>query len=131
MTNSMKTSTTLGMLVFGGAAGIAAMSADVWAGSVTTPTVTAPTVTTPSVTAPKVTAPTVTAPTVNTPSVPTTGTLTCGSELKVVKAALKKAPAGAGKDLAKTHYDNAATANKSHDDKTCLSELDAASAALK
>jgi len=51
--------------------------------------------------------------------------------MKLVKKAWKNAPAGPGKDTAKTHYDNAAAASKKNDDKTCLSELDAASAALK
>ena len=62
---------------------------------------------------------------------PSTTAPTCGNQLKVVKAAWKKAPAGPKKDDAKTHYDKAVAANKKHDDKTCLSELDAASAALK
>jgi hypothetical protein len=86
---------------------------------------------TPALTTPTVTAPSVTAPSVTTPTVPTTTTSTCGSQLKLVKSALKKAPVGAAKDQAKTHYDNAVAANKSHDDKKCLSELDAASALLK
>ena len=101
-------------------------SAPASAASVTPPTVTAPTVTTPSVTAPSVTT-----PTVKTPTVPTVGGTTCASQMKVVKSAWKKAPAGPGKDTAKTHYDSAVAASKKNDDKTCLSELDAASAALK
>ena len=92
---------------------------------------TTPTVTAPTVTAPSVTTPSVTTPSVKTPTVPTVGGTTCASQMKVVKNAWKKAPAGPGKDTAKTHYDNAVAASKNNDDKTCLSELDAASAALK
>ena len=122
MTNAIRhPGAALGALVLFGLIGAASMPVNAEAGSVTTPSVTAPTVTTPSVTA----------PTVKTPTVPTTTSTSCASQLKVVKAAWKKAPAGAKKDDAKTHYDAAVAAHKKNDDKTCLSELDAASAALK
>ena len=120
--STKKSSVALGALVMFGLVGVTMVPVDAGAASVTPPTVTAPTVTTPSVTAPTV-------PTVKTPTVPTAST--CASQLKVVKAAWKKAPAGVKKDDAKTHYDSALAASKNHDDKTCLSELDAASAALK
>jgi len=120
-TAMMRSGAALGVLVLLGLASAAALP--VHAGT--------PALTTPSVTAPSVTAPSVTTPTVKTPSVPTTATSTCGTQLKMVKSALKKAPAGPTRDQAKTHYDSAVAANKTHDDKTCLSELDAASALLK
>lgn len=114
-------------VVFGALVAIGvAVSMNARAASVTPPTVTAPTVT-----APTVKTPSVTAPAVNTPTVPATGMSTCGSQLKVVKKLWKNAPAGPNKDTAKTHYDQAVAASKKQDDKTCLSELDAASAALK
>jgi len=56
---------------------------------------------------------------------------TCAHQLKVVKTTWMKAPAGAKKDSAKTHYDTAVADHKKKDDKACLSELDAAMAALK
>jgi len=127
MTSSMKKpGVALGALVMFGLVGVTLVPVDARAAAVTTPTVTAPTVTTPSVTAP-----TLKTPTAKTPAVPTTMAPTCASQLKLVKAALKKAPAGPKKDNAKTLYDSAVAASKKHDDKTCLSDLDAASAALK
>ena len=56
---------------------------------------------------------------------------TCAHQLKVVKTAWTKAPAGAKKDTAKGHYDAAIADHKKKDDKGCLTELDAAMAALK
>ena len=61
----------------------------------------------------------------------TTAPPTCAHQLKVVKTTWTKAPAGAKKDSAKTHYDTAVADHKKKDDKACLSELDAAMAALK
>ena len=58
-------------------------------------------------------------------------TPTCAHQLKVVKTAWTKAPAGPKKDAAKIHYDNAVADHKKKDDKSCLTELDAATAALK
>ena len=58
-------------------------------------------------------------------------TPTCAHQLKVVKTAWTKAPAGAKKNDAKTHYDAAVADHKKKDDKSCLTELDAAMAALK
>ena len=56
---------------------------------------------------------------------------TCAHQLKVVKTAWSKAAAGPKKDEAKVHYDNAVADHKKKDDKSCLTELDAAMAALK
>ena len=56
---------------------------------------------------------------------------TCAHQLKVVKTAWTKAPAGAKKDTAKGHYDEAVADHKKKDDIGCLTELDAAMAALK
>ena len=56
---------------------------------------------------------------------------TCAHQLKVVKTAWSKAAAGPKKDEAKVHYDNAVADHKKKDDKSCLSELDLATAALK
>jgi hypothetical protein len=56
---------------------------------------------------------------------------TCAHQLKVVKTAWTKAPAGAKKNDAKTHYDAAVADHKKKDDKACLTELDAAMTALK
>ncbi|MFO1055957.1 MAG: hypothetical protein U1E53_03215 [Dongiaceae bacterium] len=58
-------------------------------------------------------------------------TPTCSHQLKVVQAELKKAPAGDKKSAATQHYNDAVAAHKKKDDKTCLSDLDAAAAALK
>ena len=136
MTNAVKhcgkSAVVFGALVaIGVAVSMNARAASVTPPTVTAPTVTAPTVTAPTVTVPTVKTPSVTAPAVNTPTVPATGMSTCGSQLKVVKKLWKNAPAGPNKDTAKTHYDQAVAASKKQDDKTCLSELDAASAALK
>ncbi len=56
---------------------------------------------------------------------------TCAHQLKVVKTAWSKAAAGPKKDEAKVHYDNAVADHKKKDDKSCLSELDLATTALK
>jgi len=56
---------------------------------------------------------------------------TCAHQLKVVKTAWTKTAAGPKKDEAKVHYDNAVADHKKKDDKSCLSELDLATAALK
>jgi hypothetical protein len=56
---------------------------------------------------------------------------TCADQLKVVKTEMTAAPAGAKHDEAKKHYKAAVTASKKSDDKTCLSELGLAQAALK
>jgi hypothetical protein len=66
---------------------------------------------------------------VNAASTPTPPT--CAHQLKVVKSAWSKAAAGPKKDEAKVHYDNAVADHKKKDDKSCLSELTLASAALK
>ena len=58
-------------------------------------------------------------------------TPTCSHQLKVVQAEIKKAPAGDKKTAAQQHYNDAVAAHKKKDDKTCLSDLDAAAAALK
>jgi hypothetical protein len=55
----------------------------------------------------------------------------CATELTTVKAELKKTTAGPKLDAAKKHYKAASTAHKKNDDVTCVSELNAAEAALK
>jgi hypothetical protein len=58
-------------------------------------------------------------------------TPTCAHQLKVVQSQIKKAPAGDKKTTAQQHYSDAVAAHKKKDDKTCLSDLDLATAALK
>jgi phage regulator Rha-like protein len=51
-------------------------------------------------------------------------------KMKSVKAACDKAPAGAKKDEALTHYQAAEKAHTAHKDADCLKSLEAATAAL-
>jgi hypothetical protein len=63
--------------------------------------------------------------------VPAYAAATCADQTKVVKAQWDKAPAGPKKDAAAKHYNAAVAAQKKKDEKTCLSQLNAAAAALK
>lgn len=56
---------------------------------------------------------------------------TAAEQMKTVKAAWDKAPAGSKKDVAQKHYAAAETALKAHNDKECISELNLATQALK
>lgn len=55
---------------------------------------------------------------------------TTTDKMKTVKAAWDKAPAGAKKDKALTHYQAAEKAQTAKNDAECLKELDAATHAL-
>lgn len=56
---------------------------------------------------------------------------TASDQMKSVKAAWDKAPAGTKKDTAHTHYLAAEAALKRHDEKACITELEKARKALK
>ncbi len=56
---------------------------------------------------------------------------TPAEQMKTVKAAWDKAPAGVKKDAAQRHYAAAEKALKAHDDKACLKSLGEAKQALK
>ena len=62
---------------------------------------------------------------------PAAAATTCADQLKAVKTELTAAPTGTKRDEAKKHYKAAVTASKKSDDKTCLTELGLAQAALK
>jgi hypothetical protein len=64
-------------------------------------------------------------------AVPAFAAATCADQLTMVKAEWDKAPAGPKKDAAEKHYTMAVAAQKKMDEKTCLSELDAAAMAMK
>ena len=64
-------------------------------------------------------------------AVPAFAAPTCADQLKMVKAEWDKAPAGPKKDAAGQHYTMAVAAQKKMDEKTCMSELDAATMAMK
>jgi hypothetical protein len=63
--------------------------------------------------------------------VPAYAAATCADQAKVVKAEWDKAPSGPKKNAAEKHYVKAVAAQKKNDEKTCLTELNAAAAALK
>lgn len=68
---------------------------------------------------------------VGSSAVPAFAAATCASQLTIVKAQWDQAPSGPKKDAAEKHYVKAVAAQKTMDEKTCLSQLDAASMALK
>ena len=55
----------------------------------------------------------------------------CADDMKTVKAAWDKTPAGAKKDAAGKEYKNAETALGKKDEKACLAALDKTRTALK
>jgi hypothetical protein len=55
----------------------------------------------------------------------------CADEMKALKAAWDKAPAGAKKDAAGKEYRNAETALGKKDEKACLAAVEKAKAAMK
>jgi hypothetical protein len=64
-------------------------------------------------------------------STPNIAPPTLSERMKTVKAAWDKAPAGAKKDAAHTHYVAAGKAMGDKKDADCIRELDAAVAALR
>ena len=55
----------------------------------------------------------------------------CADEMKTLKAAWDKAPAGAKKDTAGKEYKNAETALGKKDEKACLAAVEKAKTAMK
>jgi hypothetical protein len=65
-----------------------------------------------------------------TPTTPGPGVATAAEQMKIVKAAWDKAPAGPKKDAALKHYTVAENAVQAHDEKAALKALEEATKAL-